>query len=292
MSYGTEMQYQDIRPPVTAYPRRRSPFQAAGLALSILLILFGVVWLVSAVTSSTTTEEVPLTGEISSLSADLENGDLIVRAGDVEQVELTRTVRRSFVGPDYDERVNGATLQITGNCPWFAFGRCGVTYELVVPADLIADVKASSGDVIIEGLIGDIVVRASSGDIELRSIVGSIDAKASSGDIVLDDVSGDVIARSSSGDVIADRLTAASVQIQASSGDIEVALESSPDRIDVEASSGDVTVTVPDDGTAYAVTGETSSGDREIAVATDPSSPHHARIHTSSGDSTFRYGPE
>ncbi len=188
--------------------------------------------------------------------------------------------------------MSGTTLQITGDCPWFAFGRCGVSYELIVPADLIADVRASSGDVIMEGLTGDMVVRSSSGDIELRSIVGSIDAEASSGDIVLEDVSGDVVARSSSGDVHADRLTATSVQIHVSSGDIDVALDASPDSIDLEASSGDVTIIVPDDGTAYAITGETSSGDREIAVATDPASPNHARIHTSSGDSTFRYGPE
>ncbi len=104
MSYGTEAQYQATRPPVTAYPRRRNPFQTAGMALSILLILFGVMWLVSAVTSSTKTEEVALAGDISSLSADLENGDLIVRAGDVEQVELIRTVARASSAPTTTSR--------------------------------------------------------------------------------------------------------------------------------------------------------------------------------------------
>jgi len=289
MSYGTEAQLQATRPPVTPYPRHRSPFQTVGMALSILLVLTGVLWLVSGLTSSTTTEEVSLSGDITSLAADLENGDLVVRAGDVEQVELVRTVHRSLIGPHFSEQVAGTTLQITGDCPWYGMGRCGVSYELVVPADLIADVRASSGDVILEGLTGDMVVRSSSGDIVLRSIAGSIDADVSSGDIVLEDVTGDVLAQSSSGDVIADRLSASSVRIQASSGDIVLDLVTAPERVDVESSSGDVTITVPDDGTAYAVVGETSSGDRLISVATDPASPNQARIQTSSGDARFSY---
>ena len=290
MSYPTQAQDDTMRPTVTRDPRRRSPFQTAGMAVSILLVAVGLWWLASALTSSTTTETVDFEGEIDSLQADVDNGDIVVRAGDVDQVELTRIVRRSFAGPSFDEQVNGTTLQISGDCPWFAIGRCGVSYELTVPADLIADLSASSGDVVIEGLTGDLVVRSSSGDVVLRSIVGSIDAEVSSGDVVLEDVTGDVVARASSGDVVARGLSAASIDIQVSSGDIEVELLDSPELIDLESSSGDVTVTVPDDGTAYAVEGETSSGDRRISVATDPASRNQARIQTSSGDSTFAYG--
>jgi len=289
MSYDTETQYQAISPQVTPYPRRPSPFQTVGMALSIGLVLAGVLWLVSVLTSSTTTEEMTFTGEIDALSADVDNGDITVRGGDVAQVELVRTVRSSVVGPAYDEQVSGTTLELSGSCPWYAFGRCGVSYELIVPPDLIASLEASSGDVVVEGLTGDLVVRSSSGDVILRSIDGSIDAEVSSGDIELEDVTGDVRAQASSGDVTATGLTAGSLRLRTSSGDVEAQLDAAPESIDAEASSGDVTIMVPDDGTAYAVEGESSSGDRRISVAADPDSPNHARVHTSSGDATFAY---
>jgi hypothetical protein len=288
-TYATQVQQPTTPPPVPQDRRRRSPSLTAALLLSILVIAAGLLWLASTATSSTTRELVPIAGPIDALSADVGTGDVVVRAGDVTDVQLVRIVERGFVSPEFDEEVDGTTLTITGDCPWYAVGRCGVSYELVVPPDLIAQVQASSGDVVLEGLTGDMVVRASSGDIILRSVEGSIDAEVSSGDIVLEDVTGDIVASAGSGDVLGERVTADSVRAEVSSGDIKIDLLVSPDDLDARSSSGDVIVSVPNDGTSYAVDGKTSSGDREIAVATDPGSPNRARLQTSSGDAMLRY---
>lgn len=77
------------------------------------------------------------------------------------------------------------------------------------------------------------------------------------------------------------------VDVSTTSGDIDVAFRN-PQDIRAQATSGDVRVVVPPD--RYRVTGRSTTGDRQIDVATDPSAPHVLDLSTTSGDVTAHSG--
>ncbi|WP_236790562.1 DUF4097 family beta strand repeat-containing protein [Amycolatopsis sp. GM8] len=105
---------------------------------------------------------------------------------------------------------------------------------------------------------------ATSGDIELQGV--SADVSSTSGQIDVNDATGPVKAHSTSGDI--------SVRL------------AGPQDVSAEATSGDVDLRVPDNH--YRVDARTTSGDRNIEIATDPAGPYVLDLQATSGDITVR----
>ncbi len=131
-------------------------------------------------------------------------------------------------------------------------------------------------------------VETGSGTVEASGVTaGSVAVHVSSGDVRLVDVHGPVQVESSSGDVSGERLDSPTVSATTSSGEVELDLATAPQDLTVEASSGGVTVALPA-GQPYRVEIDTSSGDEAVEVPTDPSAASAVKVDTSSGDVTVR----
>lgn len=219
------------------------------------------------------------------LTVDVGRGGVIVTTEDIDEVRVKRTVHKGWRAPRITERSDGDGVHIEADCPMFSFGGCRVDYELVVPTDIHADVEVSSGQARVAGVMGGTRVTSSSGDVTATGLGGTVELGTSSGDLTASGISGaDLRLEASSGDIDATNISSSTVGAEASSGNVTLAFSQVPDAVDVEASSGDVDVRPPAGDTAYDVEVETSSGDSEIDVPTDPDAPNKITIDVSSGD--------
>ena len=115
--------------------------------------------------------------------------------------------------------------------------RNAVNVRVDAPSGADVDVTTASGDIELNGTVGETQIKTASGDLNADDINGDLTAKTASGNISVDDVSGDVRWQSASGDLQADRVSGRANVITAS-GDVEVG--SVGNRVDVRTSSGDV----------------------------------------------------
>lgn len=207
---------------------------------------------------TTTTEDVPLTGDVRTVVLDVGSGDVSVRHDpSVSAPRLERRLQYWGTAPGTTTDQAGDRLALDG-CP----GRCSVDYELVLPtAGAAVSGSLSSGGVELAG-VGDVDVDLSSGDVRLSDVTGPVAVAVASGDVLGDGLGGDTTVASSSGSV---RLTLAR-----------------PASVEVRASSGDVTVAVP--AGDYAVRAGTSSGETRSSVPSTPGAAHTLDLATDSGD--------
>ena len=137
--------------------------------------------------------------------------------------------------------------------------------ELDVQAEMI-EAKTASGDVSLTAAnSAEIIISTASGDIECRGTTRRLTLNSASGDV------------SYSG-------TADEIQVKTASGDCGLALEVSPNRLDVTSVSGDVDVKLPE-GCACNLQLNSRSGDiRFSGIRTDVKEAPFFNFHTVSGD--------
>jgi DUF4097 and DUF4098 domain-containing protein YvlB len=190
-----------------------------------------------------------------------------VRAGDAE------TARRWMDQLTYTVETDGEEISIVLNQPdktvdpgsFWSFlsrikDRAYIDCTVEVPASFDAKVSATSGDVQITSIEGNVDVAGSSGDALLRTIGGAVAAELSSGDVDADGVGGDFSLVMSSGDAFV-RKVGGSASVRGTSGDVE--LYDIAGAATAELSSGDLLV----EGCRGAVTARTHSGDIRVADA-------------------------
>ncbi|WP_020390305.1 DUF4097 family beta strand repeat-containing protein [Kribbella catacumbae] len=243
-----------------------------GIAISVALILGGVYWALTSLTENTKTSEqtYPVVG--TSLSIETRSANLQVQSGDVSQITVHRRIERNALGSDPKEKYEDGKLEIRDSgCGFLSFG-CDTEYVVTVPRDLSVTIDSSSGDLKVAGLSGSTTLKSSSGGIEARQI------------------SGDLSLESSSGDLEATDLSSGSVTGKSSSGSIQLFFRTAPTKVQLESSSGDVSVRLPAGEESYKVEADTSSGDENTTVKTDPAATRTIKVETSSGDATVMYG--
>jgi DUF4097 and DUF4098 domain-containing protein YvlB len=76
------------------------------------------------------------------------------------------------------------------------------------------------------------------------------------------------------------------IDVSTAAGGVTVEFAAVPDDVVVRTAAGSVTIRVPDDGTAYNVTGSTSLGSRRITVPVDIDSKHRIDVSSSVGSVT------
>ena len=96
--------------------------------------------------------------------------------------------------------------------------------EIELPARATVVVESASGDLDVDGLLGDQRYRSSSGDLRLRAVSGKIAIEAVSGDVDLVAIGeADVSVRTTSGDIELRAATIRGLQATSTSGDVKIA---------------------------------------------------------------------
>lgn len=249
------------------------------------------------VASKQATDEMSVTQAVRSVRLDTSSGDVHIAVG--QQAAVKRTVHYAGDMPGPTSRVEGDSL-VLESCP---HDTCSIDYDVTLPAGAKVLGETSSGDIDITGMT-EVGLKSSSGDKTLRDISGPVTLENSSGKVMLTNLGGSAVVKSTSGDVILStvkgdvtvQLTSGHVSgtglggqasVKASSGDVDLGLTAAH-NVNVVATSGNVLVTVPQ-GTPYRVNAKTSSGNKEIGIATDPSSSTSMELQASSGDITVSY---
>jgi DUF4097 and DUF4098 domain-containing protein YvlB len=143
------------------------------------------------------------------------------------------------------------------------FGSLDVRARLWVPRQYSVMLRASGGDVRIDGITGDVTIKTSGGDATVTRTVGPIDlscsggnleivhvdgdvrVKTSGGNIALRDVFGDVAAKSSGGELEIDGVDGA-VDLRSSGGSTSVVFLGDPEG-EIKGAGGSIEVLVRED---------------------------------------------
>ncbi|MBP0451714.1 MULTISPECIES: DUF4097 family beta strand repeat-containing protein [unclassified Kitasatospora] len=191
-----------------------------------------------------------------------------IRPGEPGRVVVTQWLDWTVRRPRVETLVVGDVVTVRMRCnqvlPVVDVG-CGALIELDVPAGVSVDGGATSGSVDVAGLSGDVRLDASSGAIELSGL------------------SGQVYARTTSGMVKGTGLGSGRVDVNATSGAVELGFARPPHVVSVGATSGSVSVTLPH-GSGYNFAVDHGSGDVHVDTGlSDPASPDTVQISTTSG---------
>ncbi|USQ75890.1 DUF4097 family beta strand repeat-containing protein [Ornithinimicrobium cryptoxanthini] len=227
----------------------------AGSAVAVLIVLALAVPAVGRIIQTTEQASHDLPVGIVSLTVDGDVGDVAIRvAGPGEEPGAVATVRSGVTEPTVEAVVSGDAAVLSDTCPNSWWDNCSVEWAVVVPAGT---------GVTVEHSVGDITVVEVTGAVSLSSDVGDITATGLGSDTVR--------AHSDVGDVVLD-------------------LVSPPEDLQVSSSTGDVRVTVPDDGTSYRVLAETTIGQLTNTIGSDNSQSRIIDVRTSVGDISLHRG--
>lgn len=235
-----------------ASPRKAGPGSRLVLVLSLILTLLaitsGTATLVSLLWLRSQTTHTQLAAA-SHLRVRQACGGVTVRQGGAAIIDLTAKVWKTFDGPKVTTHLSGDTLTIDVHCPSYTVGGISgsSSLTLLVPAGTALDVSSDGGSV---HLIG---------------------------------VSGTVVAHSTAGSVTGESLRSVSVTASSSAGGVHLDFAVPPNTVDATSSAASVSVSVPDDGTTYAVDAHTSAGSTHVGIATDPKSTRTIKATSSAG---------
>lgn len=187
------------------------------------------------------------------LTVDAEVGDVTVRGEDREDVHVHAVKQSSSVGVDLAdldlsvERADGRlalTSRYAGDSSILG-GTPSMDLTLRVPRALtVESLAADVGDVLAEGVTGDLAARSSVGDVTVRDVSGTVTAESSTGDV-------DVEGAETVGD------------LRTETGDLDVDVPAIDGDTAVESRVGDVTAAIAPDLDADLVA-ETRVGDVEV----------------------------
>ena len=261
-----------------------------GGALALIFTAIAAVqiaaWTVGSV-ERTSHQVIP--GPVHELSIDAAAGEVTVVPTSADEVRIDSTVKGALHTPRWRAVKHGAAVRLDGSCPVLGFGPCNASIVVHAPAETAVNVRSGTGDLTASGITGPVRLETGSGDVNGDGLSGDVDLRTSSGDVNVRGLSGPTALKTGSGDVNAAELRARTVQAVSSSGDVELEFRAAPDDVDSATASGDVNVVLPPP-LAYRVEADTGSGDREVGVDEDSSSPRVVRARTSSGDVIVAYG--
>lgn len=223
---------------------------------------------------STSTHEV--NEKVSTVRLDSPNADVTIKVADVDKttVEEKRSYWLVKHGDAYE--VDGETLKLDGDCGW----QCRADFVVTVPRGTKVTGENGSGDLTVSGAAG-VDASSRSGKVSLTDISGDVKLDLTSGDVEIDRLTGKLEVKANSGDIEAKHLKGGPVNVETSSGDLQLELD---EALDVRATgtSSDVEVTAPAGG--YQVHTKTHSGEVENGLGNDPNGGHSIDASTVSGD--------
>jgi hypothetical protein len=155
----------------------------------------------------------------------------------------TSAVSRTEVWTGLEDGV----LTVTVTCGTPQAGQCGADLDLLVPRDAAVDVTVELGDLEVSGLDGAVTSRVDVGAVTMTD------------------------------------MHSRDVDTTVAVGGVRLEFAAPPDTVTVSGDVSGITVVVPADGTAYAVTTRVDVGDPLVDIPTDPSAPQAIRVSTDVG---------
>jgi hypothetical protein len=236
-------------PPPTGKPRGRAFWLVCGTILAVGGVWWGTINVVSQLAHEEHDEQhsYPAAG-ITELSVANDNGHVEVVGTNTDTIVVRSHVTEGLTSPRDRQQVVEGRLQLDAKCSNFTLNWCNVAYRIEVPAGITVRIRADSGDVRVADITGDLTVH------------------------------------SDSGNVSASGLRSATVTAGSDSADVRLAFVAPPQAVQVSADSGDVEITVPDDGTAYRVDASTDSGSVDNQLHVDSAAERTISARADSGD--------
>ncbi|WP_159944452.1 MULTISPECIES: DUF4097 family beta strand repeat-containing protein [unclassified Nocardiopsis] len=253
---------------------------------------------------------------------DNRTGGGVSLTGGGEEVLVERVMRGSPLS-DPGERVSegGGELSLEASCSGVPlvglFGHCTVDYVVTVPVGTAVRVDTASGPVSTENVDGELRLSTTSGrvdvsgnaaDVTVETVSGQVDVSGVEGALVAESTSGRITAEgegeslrvsTTSGTVEASEFRARTVEVESTSGGVRVGggftsaevstvsgsiwvdTDTPFDLLSMESTSGSVQAVVPEG--SYRVTGDSTSGSRDLEVDTSPGAKSRIDANTVSG---------
>lgn len=260
-------------PPPAASRRARTAWLVAASLAAVAVLLWGVSTTVTQIAHEerTTTTEHDATG-IALLDVAIDSGSLTVVGTDTDRITVTARISDGLRPTSERQEVDGDRLILRGGCPAFLSNFCNVDYAVEVPTGTAVKARLDNDGARLTGVAGDLDVRSENGGITVRGSGRGI-----------------VRLRSDNGSVSGTDLRAVEVDAHSDNGRVELSFLEPPTTVEATSSNGDVTVEVPDDGTAYAVDTGSANGSGAAAIRTDPDSTRRIRVASDNGDVLIAY---
>lgn len=150
-----------------------------------------------------------------------------------------------------------------------------------VPAEVA--LRTGHGRVALNDVDGDAIVDTDHGRIQVTGGAGTLEATTGHGRVAVTDRAGPLALQTDHGRVEVARVDAQTISLRTGHGRVEVDTTTSPSLLQARTDHGRMTITVPDDGSPYAVATDTS-GSTNVEVPTDPSAERRLELSTGHGD--------
>jgi hypothetical protein len=255
---------------------------AAGGVAAFVLIGWGVWTLVNLFGQTSYQRELTLAAASGRLEVDLP-GRITVEPGPGPDVRVVETVRSGTFRPKLSEEETADGLAVRADCAWFT-ANCAVDAVITVPANLSVDAVSSGGDITVHGLTGRVHLDSSGGGIDAAGLTGPVELSSSGGEITATGLTGPAELDSSGGGVRASDLGSREVTAHSSGGSVQLAFNTPPERVIADSSGGGVEIGLPRVEGGYHVDADSSGGETQTGVQTDPASPRLIDAHSSGGD--------
>jgi len=193
-----------------------------------------------------------------SVIVDTYNGSITVKVVSQNKVEATVTKTASGASKEAAEAdlknvsveysQDGETVRIVARRTGpKSFGSSGAAVELTVPARAMLSLTTSNGEIISEGIQGQITARSSNGKVDIRGAKGKLDVETSNGPIVIDATDATLAAGTSNGNIhFAGTLEKGKHTLATSNGSIELVLPATAQfQFEASTSNGAVTNRFP-----------------------------------------------
>jgi DUF4097 and DUF4098 domain-containing protein YvlB len=204
----------------------------------------------AASNAETDTRSFTVSDKVNALSIEASGGDIEVTGDSGSTVRVTETITYTGDRPKTGRQLSDGKLSLSAgpDCGPIDDSDCDLTYRVKVPSSLLS--------VRLLGLGGSITVRNLAGSVEAHTTGGSLRA---------------------------DKLAGKSLVARVSGGEMTGNFTRVPDKVDVEANGGNVSVKVPSTA-SYAVDAKSTGGRSKVSVTKDPGSARTIKLRTVGGD--------
>src|SRR5688500_1441872 len=155
-----------------------------GSIVTVVALGFGTYGIVNQVAHEEVTETATFSADgLTKLQLYNENGQVEIVGDAVDEISLTAKVSHGLRRTVTHADVEGDTLVVDMDCPTGIPVWCSVDYRLVVPQDLVVDVRNENGTLTLRDLDGDVTAHGDNGTIELARLSGDVDVETENGSV-------------------------------------------------------------------------------------------------------------
>jgi hypothetical protein len=256
----------------TAPVRGRRAWLALGSLATLVGLLFGVLWIVSALGHQTRTVSRSFdAATIRSLRVDAGTGDVTVIGDRETTVDVRLRISSDLFGTDHSIDRRGGRLVVRTGCPVFWSFHCGFRIEVHVPRGTPVSVTTDNGEVHVAGIAAPVTLTTDNGDVRAADIEGPLRLSTDNGDVVGAD------------------LRSPTVTSETDNGDVTLVFGQPPQDVRASSDNGELDLRLPRGTTAYDLSTDTDNGSIDTPIRTDPTSHRRITATSDNGDITIRY---